>query len=382
MEIVFFAVLFTVVFCLYLRQKRINLNLTFEHKLLKEKFSIRGLKAREFAHELKHPISAIISTLDSCLASKSINSLDQKEKLVSVSIEAKQIYEFIHNFLLICMAETGHLSAKPKAQNVLNICEQIVTLLSSQAQLKDITVKLADELRDVYIFIDKIHFKQIIFNLLNNAILHNPEGTVVKIYLLENNNQNTIDLVVEDNGSGISKSVQETIFNFFENDKENAISGMGLHLSKELVDFSGGELKVESLIGKGTKFFLSLPKANDHKFDINSKSKKVLIVSEGSAFSANLAKEVESLGASIDSISEVISAIEALSSNYYDAVIVDHKIDNDSGFELAKLIEEELDLENTKKFVALSDDDFEPEIFSVKDQESWPIKRHILKEIL
>lgn len=371
-----------IVFAFYLKELRQRYDLELKLNLVKERFSLRGLRAREFAHELKHPISAIITTLDSILISKKSNSTSE---ISIVANEAREIYEYINNFLLICMAETGHLNGRPSTQNLHEVLEQIKKLLKVKASLKNISIDISNSMIDVFVFADKTHLKQIFFNLINNAIEHNPEETKVSIECMSTEDD-TVEVIVKDNGKGISLTDRSKILNiisgFGDTRETSSIGGLGLHLSSELTKFSGGKLSLLSDTGKGTCFQILLPIAKNDSITHFTETKKVLLLSEGNSCSANIAKQIQSLGCSVESISEVISALEALGNNDYDAVIVDHKIDNDSGFELAKLIDEELELGQTKKFVALSDEDFDPEIFSLSDKESWPIKRGILKELI
>lgn len=379
----FLVFLVITAFAFYLGEFRKRYDLELELKLVKEKFNLRGLRAREFAHELKHPISAIITTLDSLFVN---NKDDYSLEILTVKNEAKELYEFINNFLLICMSETGYLNGKPSSQNLYEVLNQIGKLLEVNAGLKNISVEIPESLSEIELFIDKTHLKQIFFNLINNAIKHNPSGTKICIEYSKNSTAEFAEILVRDNGVGISTENRKKLAGILNrngdfSDNSN-VDGLGLHLSSELAKFSGGNLRLMADGEKGTYFKVVLPVAclkDDLHF---GEEKKVLLLSEGTSCSANIAKHIESLGCTVESISEVISALEALGKNDYDAVIVDHKIDNDSGFELAKLIDEELDLEKTKKFVALSDEDFAPEIFSISDQESWPIKREILKELI
>lgn len=266
-------------FIIYRYIKRINhTNLQFE-KLIKqlqfekEKFQqseanlkqINATKDKLFsiiAHDLKSPFNSILGF--SGLLIKNIEKYDiQKNKsfVIQISLAAKTTLNLIDNLLDWAKSQTGQIEIEPEKLDLKQIIKDIVNELEPSASIKEISLIyfLTEELE---IFADPNMLKTILRNLVSNAIKFSNTGGEVKISASINNNQ--VEISILDHGIGMDNTTQLNIFKSEVNKSiqgtaSEAGSGLGLVISKEFIEKHGGEIWVESQLGKGSMFKFTLP---------------------------------------------------------------------------------------------------------------------------
>ena len=118
------------------------------------------------------------------------------------------------------------------------------------------------EIEEKEVYCDATEIERIIVNLLSNAVKFTPKGGKITVLIMDKGEK--VEIIVEDTGTGISKEDQEFIFNRFEQGQNRKFtnissSGIGLTLVKYLVELHNGEIRLESEVGKGSKFIISLP---------------------------------------------------------------------------------------------------------------------------
>jgi two-component sensor histidine kinase/CheY-like chemotaxis protein len=380
MFIYLFFLIFTAVFAVF--HFKITANLRAKINNLTNQSINRGRRISEFAHEIKHPIAIIASTL-SAIKVQTKEFLPNADQLCleQAAEEAHNLADRLQDYLSLCLSESGALRSRPKEVNLYSNVSLVCKLFDNH--INECHSKIAlDVDKKLMVFVDPLLLKQILFNLIHNSLRHAGDNLEIKISAKTLDQENKILIECADNGSGIKKENQ-----VFSDElvllKPGHGAGIGLQLCKSLVEFSGGDIWIESQQGQGTKVSFTIPEvtasADTEKF---SSVKNVMFVTNGDAKALEIANQVESLGASVEAISDVISALQALSEKDFQAVIIDEHVDHGSGVELARLISEELNLHNTKKFVLLSDDQHDTEIYDLAGSEIWPAKKAIIKELL
>lgn len=219
------------------------------------------------SHEIRTPLNAIIG-FSQLLVERELPK-DKKDKYSNLITEnGDYLMKLISDILDISMIESGQLKITKSRVNLNHLLRNVFSIHSELIQTKfnsKIELKLALPHKAVVIEIDEMRLKQIIFNLINNAIKYTLKGHIKFGYTTS---ETEIVFFVEDTGCGIKEEFQPEIFNRFVRNEEGREvkttrgAGIGLSLSRELVHVLGGEIWFSSTYTVGTTFYFSLPLSN------------------------------------------------------------------------------------------------------------------------
>jgi signal transduction histidine kinase len=219
------------------------------------------------SHQLRTPLTAI-SLFVEMLANEEVGKLnkDQKDYVDNIYRSTKRMIRLVNDLLNVSRIETGRLKIDPQPTRLVEFIQAIIdesTPLLRTCKCNIIFKKPKNKLP--MILIDQVLIHQVIHNLITNAIRYSTTENSSIIIRLEQNKDFYI-ISVSDNGIGIPKEDQERIFQkFFRADnaqkKETEGSGLGLYVAKMIVESSGGKIWFDSVLGKGTIFYVSLPVA-------------------------------------------------------------------------------------------------------------------------
>jgi len=206
----------------------------------------------------------------------------------TVQSSSHSLLTIINDILDISKIESGKMYLDIKNSNLHIIFDEIKDLFTATCESKNInfTVNI-DKNLPTCALVDDIRLKQIIINLMSNAIKFTKDGGEISIDIIYKTIDNTIEIIVVDNGIGIAKEKLDDIFYAFEQEDSSTTrrfggTGLGLAISKKLVTIMNGSIKVISEVGKGSSFYLSLPYKNcdlsvkTSKVESNQNNKKVL----------------------------------------------------------------------------------------------------------
>ena len=198
---------------------------------------------------------------------KKLKRLDAKQSATIIKRNASRLYSLVNQLLDLSKLEAGKMKLEASEQNIMPLLKGYVLSFSSLAERKKITLSFNTIEENLNVYIDKDKVEKIINNLLSNAFKFTPEGgkidfTVEK--LIE-----YAEIRIADNGIGIAKERIDKIFDrFYQVDgshtRESEGTGIGLALTKELVELHKGKIEVESEYGKGTTLKILLPLGKDH----------------------------------------------------------------------------------------------------------------------
>lgn len=302
------------------------------------------------SHDIRTPMNAIIG-----FTSLAQSHLDDKEMLDSylkkISTSSEYLLSLINDVLDMSRIESGKLKIEESIVYLPSILEDIRDIVSSNVQKKQLSLNTdIVDLRDSNVLTDPLKLKQVLLNVVANAIKFTPSGGYVNLSLVQKDGYGNYDFIVEDNGIGISKEFQEHIFEQFSREATSTVSrvqgtGLGLSISKAIVDMMGGSISVESESGKGSKFTISLCfKVTDETTDnktissnnIIDTNKKILLV-EDNELNYEIAKTVlEEAGFRVDGASNGKEAIDKASDNTYDVILMDIQMPIMDGYEATK----------------------------------------------
>ncbi len=249
-----------------------------DRKRIREKLKESEAKLREsnktkdkffsiIAHDLKSPLSALMSFSD--LLFNKFDKFDlhkQKQFIGSINDSAQRSYKLLENLLLWSRSQRGTIVFNPKKNNLHLLSNETIELLSQSFKNKAITIKNQIH-QDIYVKADKNMLLTILRNLISNAVkfTHNDGEIFINQRIITNKrNQEYTEISVKDTGVGISTEMQSKIFQIAESTstlgtEEEKGTGLGLILCKEFVEKHNGEIWVESKTGKGSEFVFTLP---------------------------------------------------------------------------------------------------------------------------
>jgi signal transduction histidine kinase/ActR/RegA family two-component response regulator len=210
------------------------------------------------SHELRTPLNAVLGF--SQLLELDELSADQDQAVKQISKGGRHLLDLINEILDISQIETGKLALSPEAVRVGELIGESVDLVQPLAVERGMHLLGSDlKLCDVYIFADRQRLKQILLNLLGNAIKYNREGGTVSISCARPEN-GTLRIQVTDTGPGIPQEQFRLLFTPFERLGADQTTiegtGIGLALSHRLAEVMGGTLGVESTVGRGSTFWV------------------------------------------------------------------------------------------------------------------------------
>ena len=222
------------------------------------------VKSRFFAsmsHDLRTPLNAIIG-FSELLTEETAGQLNDKQKrfVQHVRNGGRFLLQLISDILDLSKLESGHLELNREDFLVEAAVSEVLSSLAPLATAKKIELKNAIE-PGLKVSADPLRFKQVLYNLLSNAVKFTPEGGDVQVQASRQGSFARIS--VTDRGIGIRPEDQAIIFNEFRQVGEKSAkkegTGLGLAIAKRLIEQHGGEIGVESEVGKGSRFTFTLP---------------------------------------------------------------------------------------------------------------------------
>lgn len=216
------------------------------------------------SHELKTPITSLKIQLQMSertlkkVTPPSVSEILSKSNAVALK-QVDRLIKLVEDLLDVSKIEAGRLSLNLEETNLTTIVQELIQRLCGQAELADCEVNL-EAPKEMLLTCDPYRIDQVVTNLLINAFKYASNGPV-KVQIIDDGSE--VIIVVSDKGPGIEKEKLPLIFNRFERAISHAnISGLGLglYISKTIIEAHGGTIDVESTIGKGSKFTVRIPK--------------------------------------------------------------------------------------------------------------------------
>jgi len=216
----------------------------------------------DVSHELRTPLASIKGFISTIRSDKEMDEKTREEFMNIVEDETDRLTRIIEQLLDISRIEAGRIKLNPKTFNLAELVFKNLETIKEQARQKEVIIeeKMPKDLPHVYADQDKT--AQIMINLLSNAIKYNKKGGKVTVMAMPDDGHVRVD--IEDTGSGISQNDLPHMFEkFFRAEKTSSEApgtGLGLALTKSLVEVQGGNISVESKLNEGSKFSFTLPR--------------------------------------------------------------------------------------------------------------------------
>lgn len=301
------------------------------------------------SHEIRTPLNGVIGFADLLMNSP----LDETQKvyLKTIHQSAISLLDIISDILDFSKIEAGKLELNIEKININEIISQVIDIIKYQAQEKqlELLVHISPTVPD-YIWVDSLRIKQILINLLGNAIKFTEAGEIeLSIMALNQNDSNLYKLrfSVRDTGIGIDIINQQRIFNAFTQEdtsttKRYGGSGLGLSISNKLLELMNGKLNIESESNKGSTFYFDLEvKAEKNKeFNLATNQIKSILLVDDNEHSLDILEDYcNFLKIKSTKINNGKKAIELSTTNQsFDAIFIDQQMPDINGIETVKRI--------------------------------------------
>ena len=311
------------------------------------------------SHEIRTPMNAVIGMLELALKRADAGHLDRPAIEVAYS-SARDLLSLIGDILDIARIESGHMSLSPQRVNLGELVESVARVFECLAQQKDLGLSLAIDAsarRDV--LLDPLRFKQILSNLISNAIKFTEHGHVrVELTLQPGNGADALNLAlsVSDTGIGISPDDQAHLFQPFaqvapESHLARSGTGLGLVISRSLCAVMGGQLTLHSEPGLGTEVKIAMPLVGlaaceklaepTPQTPLPAPSVKVLVVDDHPANLLLMGQQLDFLGVRHVNAENGCTALQAWRLEPFDVLIVDCNMPHMNGYEFAQAVRKE-----------------------------------------
>lgn len=340
-----------------LEQKNIALQLAVQRE------TKANLAKREFlfnmSHDIRTPMNAIIGF--TALAQTHIDDRGQVEDyLKKISVSSQHLLSLINDVLDMSRIESGKVTLEAKPVHLPELVHELRDIIQAVVSEKDLSLTLDTVgVENEDIIADPLRLEQILINVLANAVKFTPDGGQISLWIVQKDTAPAgyadFEFHIKDNGIGMSEEFQKHIFEQFARERTSTVSkiqgtGLGMAITKNLVDMMGGRITVKSEQGKGSEFTISLrfpigeakteqtpPAAKASAFT----GKKLLVVEDNELnleIASTLLKEA---GFAVDTAENgkiAVEKVEAASADRYDLILMDIQMPEMDGYEATRRI--------------------------------------------
>ena len=249
------------------KEKRINQELADAVSAARSANQAKSTFLSNMSHDIRTPMNAIIGF--ATLAAANVENTDKvKDYLAKILSSGNHLLSLINDVLDMSRIESGKIHLEEQEVNLSDIFHDIKTIIGGQIHAKQLELYMdIMDVTDEDVFCDKTRLNQVLLNLLSNAIKFTaPGGTVsVRVSQLHNapEGKGLYEIRVKDTGIGMSREFAERIFEPFERERTSTVSkiqgtGLGMAISKNIIDMMGGTIEVHTEQGKGSEFIIRL----------------------------------------------------------------------------------------------------------------------------
>ncbi len=317
------------------------------------------------SHDIRTPMNAIIGF--TALAKEHI---DDKEKvdiyLEKITRSSNHLLALINDVLDMSRIESGRLSLVEKPEDLFDILSTLKSIVQIDADLKQLDFEVdVSGITNEHVYCDRLRLNQLLLNLVSNAIKFTQRGGKVTMTVTQTGQPTSESIrcvfIVKDNGIGMSAEFIEKLFEPFSREKNSTMSGiqgtgLGMSITKNIIDMMGGEIDVKSEENKGTEFTVTLdfrlcedfaaqsagdeePQADGAEFSLSGRR---VLLTEDNELNREIATELLSdSGLLVECAENGAVAVEMLTAagkGYYDAVLMDIQMPVMDGYEAARTI--------------------------------------------
>ncbi len=307
------------------------------------------------SHDIRTPMNAIVGM--TAIAIANIDNKSQVQNcLKKITLSSKHLLGLINDVLDMSKIESGKLTLSMEKISLREVIDGIVSIVQPQIKEKNQNFSIDIEKVDVEdVYCDSVRLNQMLLNFLSNAIKFTPEGGSVRIGLSEElsplgDSYIRVHIKVKDSGIGMSPEFQKTIFEAFSREDNKRVhktegTGLGMAISKYIVDAMGGTIEVNSKQGEGTEFHvtLDLEKVLVQEEEMILPDWHMLVVDDDEQLCESVVNSLEEIGINAEQTYDGETAIELVKKRHiekddFQIVLLDWKLPGMDGIETARKI--------------------------------------------
>ena len=307
------------------------------------------------SHDIRTPMNAIVGMTTIAIAN--INNMEQVQGcLRKIALSSKHLLGLINDVLDMSKIESGKMTLNTDQVSLREVMDSIVNIVQPQVKAKHQQFNIfIHDISVENVCCDSVRLNQVLINLLGNAVKFTPEEGSINVSLFEEESPKgeeyiRIHLYVKDTGIGMSKEYQKKIFDSFSREDTARVqktegTGLGMTITKYIVDAMGGIIDVESELGKGSEFHvrLDLVKAQVQEADMVLPPLHMLVVDDDEQLCLSAVSSLKSIGVVPDWCLNAEEAIEKVGQRHdrhddYDVIMLDWKLPGMDGITAAREI--------------------------------------------
>lgn len=314
------------------------------------------------SHDIRTPMNAIVGMTD--IARYNIDDKDKvMECLDKINVSSTQLLNLLNNILDMSEIESRDLKLKEGQFNIIELVENVQIVLSQMARSRRVDFVVKHDIKDANLIGDSVRFRQVLMNIISNSIKFTEAFGSVEVNVRQTqasrDGYEGFDIVVEDTGIGMSREfVESDIFKPFERANSKFVrksegSGIGMSITKSIVDAMGAEMRIDSRLGEGTRFFIHVEFRTDNNLTnefknendgtkiLNAKDKNILIVEDNEINMEIIKAILERTEANLVCAWDAEEAIDIYSEShedYFDLILMDIQMPGMDGYSATKAI--------------------------------------------
>ena len=317
------------------------------------------------SHDIRTPMNAIIG-----FTTLAVSNIDDQKRvrdyLDKILSSSNHLLSLINDILDMSRIESGKIHLEETEVNLSDVLHDLKTIISGQIHAKQLDLYMdVMDVTDEDVYCDKTRLNQVLLNLLSNAVKFTPAGGTVSVRLKQFpvtvKGSEMYEIRVKDNGIGMSPEFVKKIFSPFERERTSTVSrtqgtGLGMAITKNIVDMMGGTIDVQTEQGKGTEFIVCLPfriqseKHHTEKIAEDTilpaagsdfRGKRILLVEDNELNSEIAVELLNAYGFVVDTAENGAEAVEKVKNSTpgnYDLVLMDVQMPVMNGYEATKQI--------------------------------------------
>ena len=359
LQIVITVVIVVSIFLILLRLRGHNLSIEKEREVALAQNKAKSDFLSNMSHDIRTPMNAIIGFTNLALQNQG-DKEKISEYLSKIQVSSKHLLSLINDVLEMSRIESGKIELEEQPCNLADILHDLNTIIIAQVEGKQQELHMdALNVTDENIFCDRLRLNQVLLNLLSNAVKYTPNGGKVSVRISQCNTSKTPEgwgtyqIRVKDNGIGMSREFAARVFEAFERERTSTVSGiqgtgLGMAITKKIVDLMGGTISVETEQGKGSEFIVNVnfrlqgEKAKPQKI-VELNNIRALVVDDDFDTCDSTTKMLASLGLraewTLSGKEAVLRAKQAREMNDpYGVFIIDWRLGDLNGIEVTRRI--------------------------------------------
>ena len=321
------------------------------------------------SHDIRTPMNAIIGYAE--LASRHLREIDKLGRyLEEIRICGKELLSMLGNVLDLARIENSKVEMEYTVSNVHECFENCVIMFRQQAESKNQTLSLTEQIIYPYVYMDVPHLSEVCLNIISNAIKYTNTGGTISCNVLQESCEKedwcNMIITITDNGIGMSEEFQKRIFETFERERNTTLShidgsGIGMGITKKLVELMDGTIEVKSKQGEGSEFTVTIPcrkaseddslvKKNSNLCNKNCLNGVRILLVEDNEINTEIATELlKEEGCIVETANDgvaCIDLIEKADADYYKMILMDIQMPVMNGYDATLTIRK---MKDTKK---------------------------------